>query len=98
MIRKLQYEFRVEPVELSGINLYDLRINCTKPPLCYDFLANVASYLNSPTVQAALGVKSKWQDCNRVVTIGVLVGLDARFSKQNTGATWPENTRPCLCG
>ena len=70
----------VEPVEFSGINLYDLRINCTKPPLCYDF-SNVASYLNSPTVQAALGVKSKWQDCNRVVTIGFL--LDWMHDFQN---------------
>ena len=70
----------VEPVEFSGINLYDLRKNCTKPPLCYDF-SNIATYLNSPTVQAALGVKSKWQNCNRVVTIGFL--LDWMHDFQN---------------
>ena len=70
----------VEPVEFSGINLYDLRIKCAKPPLCYDF-SNVAKYVNSPAVQAAIGVTNKWQDCNRVVTIGFL--LDWMHDFQN---------------
>ena len=37
-----------------------MRIKCAKPPLCYDF-SNVATYLEQPAVQKALGVTKKWK-------------------------------------
>lgn len=59
----------VEPYALSGRNVYDMRIPCEVPPLCYNF-SNHAVFLARPDVQAALGVTGhKWQDCNKAVTI-----------------------------
>jgi len=44
-------------------NVYDIRIPCEVAPLCYDF-SNAGVYLNSPDVQAELGVSGrKWKDC-----------------------------------
>merc|ERR1711977_467363 len=57
------------PYTLTGMNPYDMRIKCAKPPLCYDF-SNVGTYLGRPEVQKALGVgKRKWSDCNRAVAL-----------------------------
>eukprot|EP00949_MAST-11_sp_MAST-11-sp1_P003566 g3566.t1 len=57
------------PYEFSGLNPYDMRIKCAKPPLCYDF-SNVGKYLDRPEVRAALGVGSrKWSDCNHLVAV-----------------------------
>jgi len=59
----------VEPYQLSGRNVYDMRIPCEKKPLCYDF-SNVGKYLGRDDVQAALGVKGrKWADCNHAVAL-----------------------------
>eukprot|EP01116_Phalansterium_solitarium_P022756 TRINITY_DN7633_c0_g1_i1.p1 TRINITY_DN7633_c0_g1~~TRINITY_DN7633_c0_g1_i1.p1 ORF type:complete len:455 (-),score=130.23 TRINITY_DN7633_c0_g1_i1:176-1486(-) len=52
-------------------NLYDIRIPCKNPPLCYDFSAETA-YLNSPAVQKALGVNKKWVSCNMLVHFEML--------------------------
>ena len=57
------------PYTLTGMNPYDMREKCAKPPLCYDF-SNVGVYLKKPEVQAALGVKGRtWSDCNRAVAL-----------------------------
>jgi len=58
------------PYTLTGMNPYDMRIKCAKPPLCYDF-SNVATYLAKPEVQATLGVTGhKWADCDHAVALG----------------------------
>jgi len=56
------------PYELSGKNPYDMRIKCAVRPLCYDF-SNIVTYLNTPAIQTALGVKKKWGSCNKAVTL-----------------------------
>jgi cathepsin A (carboxypeptidase C) len=61
----------VEPYALSGRNVYDMRIPCEVPPLCYDF-SNQAVFLAREDVQAALGVTGhKWQDCNKAGNLAV---------------------------
>jgi len=57
------------PYTLTGMNPYDMRVKCAKPPLCYDF-SNVGTYLDRPEVRSALGVGSRtWSDCNRAVAL-----------------------------
>jgi len=55
------------PYQATGLNPYDIRIPCEKPPLCYDF-SFVGKWLNSPDTKKALGVDMKhshsWQSCN----------------------------------
>ena len=71
------------PYQLTGMNPYDMRIKCKKPPLCYDF-SNVGTYLNRPEVRAALGVgHHRWTDCNRLVAIGFKLGGDWMRSYEN---------------
>ena len=60
---------QVVPVQLSGLNPYDVREKCAVKPLCYDFSA-VNSYFNTPEVQAQLGVNRHWSDCNHAVNLG----------------------------
>merc|ERR1719183_2391167 len=48
------------------MNVYDQRIACAVPPLCYDFSAATA-WLNSADVQKALGVSKIWKSCNYAV-------------------------------
>jgi cathepsin A (carboxypeptidase C) len=72
------------PYTFTGMNPYDMRIKCAKPPLCYDF-SNVATYLGRPDVQAAIGVDPKhksWSDCNKLVTIGFELAGDWMKSYQ----------------
>merc|ERR1712137_674127 len=54
------------PYQLTGYNPYDMRIKCEKPPLCYDF-SKVETFLNTPSVQSAIGATKKWSSCNLVV-------------------------------
>eukprot|EP00746_Dinoflagellata_sp_MGD_P132289 gnl/MRDRNA2_/MRDRNA2_66023_c0_seq3.p1 gnl/MRDRNA2_/MRDRNA2_66023_c0~~gnl/MRDRNA2_/MRDRNA2_66023_c0_seq3.p1 ORF type:complete len:519 (+),score=113.29 gnl/MRDRNA2_/MRDRNA2_66023_c0_seq3:108-1559(+) len=56
------------PYEFTNKNPYDMRIDCEKPPLCYDF-DPITKYLNTASVQSALGVKKKWGSCNRAVEL-----------------------------
>eukprot|EP01061_Rhynchopus_euleeides_P021696 TRINITY_DN353_c0_g1_i4.p1 TRINITY_DN353_c0_g1~~TRINITY_DN353_c0_g1_i4.p1 ORF type:complete len:466 (+),score=199.44 TRINITY_DN353_c0_g1_i4:46-1398(+) len=60
----------VEPYSLSGLNVYDMRKKCDKPPLCYDF-SNINTFLNQDSVRQELGVSTslKWTDCNHLVTV-----------------------------
>jgi len=70
------------PYTLTGMNPYDMRIKCAKPPLCYDF-SNVGTYLDRPEVRAALGVGDrKWSSCNHVVAIAFELGGDWMKSYQ----------------
>jgi len=50
----------------TGLNPYDVRIKCDKPPLCYD-MSNDVAYLNDPEVQKQLGVDMKFESCNLIV-------------------------------
>ena len=43
-------------VELTGINLYDVREKCMHPPLCYDF-SRLEALAKDPTFMKALGVE-----------------------------------------
>lgn len=59
------------PYSSTGLNPYDMRIKCAKPPLCYDFDVPTA-YLNSARVQAAIGVNATWASCNMDVNKGFM--------------------------
>eukprot|EP00930_Biecheleria_cincta_P020028 TRINITY_DN15140_c0_g1_i2.p1 TRINITY_DN15140_c0_g1~~TRINITY_DN15140_c0_g1_i2.p1 ORF type:complete len:477 (+),score=101.27 TRINITY_DN15140_c0_g1_i2:37-1431(+) len=54
------------PYMATGLNPYDMRIKCEKPPLCYD-MGNDVKFLNDPEVQKQLGVNMKFESCNLVV-------------------------------
>ena len=50
-----------------AFNVYDIRIPCDQPPLCYDF-SSADTFLNRDDVQEVLGVTGrKWKDCNQLV-------------------------------
>ncbi|KAG7370847.1 peptidase S10 serine carboxypeptidase family protein [Nitzschia inconspicua] len=55
------------PYQATGLNPYDIRKKCDKPPLCYDF-SNVANFLNLESTKQALGVDEShvhnWNACN----------------------------------
>jgi len=57
---------QVTPIQLTGLNLYDVRQQCEHPPLCYDF-SRTSKFLNLPATQAELGVKREWSSCNMQV-------------------------------
>jgi len=45
-------------------NVYDIRIPCEYPPLCYNFSQSDV-FLNDPTVQETLGVSGRnWVECD----------------------------------
>jgi len=47
--------------------VYDIRIPCDAPPLCYDFDQSDV-FLNRDDVQAALGITGrKWVECDKLV-------------------------------
>ena len=72
------------PYTASGMNPYDMRVKCAKPPLCYDF-SNVANYLGQKAVKAALGVPESrnWADCNRAVALSFELSGDWMQSFQD---------------
>jgi len=49
-------------------NVYDYKIPCADPPLCYDF-SIMDRFLAQPYVQKALGVSpnADWTECNQIV-------------------------------
>lgn len=50
-----------------NFNVYDIRIPCEKPTLCYD-MDNAEKFLKRDDVQEILGVKGRrWTDCNMIV-------------------------------
>lgn len=54
------------PYMVTGLNPYDMRIKCEKPPLCYD-MSNDVKFLNDPEVQKQLGVNMPFESCNLIV-------------------------------
>jgi cathepsin A (carboxypeptidase C) len=54
----------VVPVQSKGINVYDMRKQCSKPPLCYRRFGDVETYLNQKRVMKTLGVHKTWTTCN----------------------------------
>lgn len=59
------------PIQLRGLNVYDVRKTCDNPPLCYDF-SDVSAFVNRPEIRRALGVQPsdrEWQECNMLVNI-----------------------------
>lgn len=58
----------MQPYQAHGMNPYDMRLKCENPPLCYDFAA-IGQFLNRPEVQAVLGVRGTWSECNMEVNM-----------------------------
>merc|ERR1712151_586938 len=54
------------PYMATGLNPYDVRIKCDKPPLCYD-MSNDITFLNDKEVQRQLGVDMQFSSCNLLV-------------------------------
>jgi len=55
------------PYQATGLNPYDIRKKCEKPPLCYDF-SYITKFMNLEDTKKALGVDPKhshnWESCN----------------------------------
>jgi len=55
------------PYQSTGLNPYDIRKECEKPPLCYD-MSHITKWLNSAKTKKALHVDTQhshsWQTCN----------------------------------
>ena len=52
-----------------SINVYDIRDQCSHPPLCYDF-SDLEAYMALPDVTAALGVDGHaWTECTTSVHV-----------------------------
>ena len=50
-----------------SFNVYDIRLPCNDPPLCYDFSVS-DTFLNNATVQDVIGVSGrKWEECDMLV-------------------------------
>lgn len=59
------------PIQIRGLNVYDVRKNCDNPPLCYDF-TDIGTFVNQPGVRKALGLLPSdraWQECNMMVNL-----------------------------
>eukprot|EP01024_Parvocaulis_polyphysoides_P053669 TRINITY_DN5360_c0_g5_i3.p3 TRINITY_DN5360_c0_g5~~TRINITY_DN5360_c0_g5_i3.p3 ORF type:complete len:248 (+),score=22.02 TRINITY_DN5360_c0_g5_i3:679-1422(+) len=57
---------------LGNINVYDIRKQCTYPPLCYNFTA-VQEYINQDKIRAELGVGNRrWEACSKKVYFAML--------------------------
>lgn len=55
----------MSPYSSTGMNPYNIELQCQIPPLCYNF-NNLDNYVTQPAVLAALGVNSnsQWSSCN----------------------------------
>lgn len=74
------------PVQLKGLNVYDVRKKCDKPPLCYDF-SDVGTFINQPDVRRALGLKPSdrhWQECNMLVNVMFLTDFLQTYASNVT--------------
>jgi len=49
--------------EAGNINVYDIRKQCTFPPLCYD-LSAITNFMNLPSTKKGLGVSRDWEECD----------------------------------
>jgi cathepsin A (carboxypeptidase C) len=59
--------WELSPYEATGLNVYDIRIPCEVPGLCYNF-TNTEIYFNLPSTLEALHVRTDeaatWTECN----------------------------------
>jgi len=85
------------PVQLSGLNPYDIREKCPPGlPLCYNFTA-ITAYLNQPSVREALGTGSrKWSSCNRLVDMTMVYAGDWMLDFQSDVEYLLENGKKVL--
>jgi len=66
----------LEPVTLTGVNPYDVRIKCGDTPLCYDF-SLVKEFLAQPDIMKQLGTTGhNWKECNRVAELELVLAGD----------------------
>mmetsp|Transcript_20642 Transcript_20642/g.30339 ORF Transcript_20642/g.30339 Transcript_20642/m.30339 type:complete len:557 (+) Transcript_20642:44-1714(+) len=68
----------VMPYQISGRNVYDIRLKCEKKPLCYDF-SNIETFMNLKSTREALHVSHKstshWKSCNMMVHMKFTVDM-----------------------
>jgi len=69
----------VLPVQLTGVNVYDVRRQCGGNTLCYDF-STVTEFLNRVDVQKALGVDKVYKECDNLVNMEFVAGADEMHS------------------
>ena len=62
--------------------MYDIRKECTYPPLCYDF-SQVDKFLARSDIRAELGIPEhvKWEECNKLVHLLLLGDWIDSFQK-----------------
>ena len=60
----------MKPYQDHGMNPYDMRQKCEKPPLCYDF-SEIDKFLNDPVTKKTLKADPSitWQQCNFQVNL-----------------------------
>eukprot|EP00924_Labyrinthula_sp_SR-Ha-C_P000894 augustus_masked-scaffold_7-processed-gene-7.41-mRNA-1 protein AED:0.01 eAED:0.01 QI:0/-1/0/1/-1/1/1/0/452 len=66
------------PYQQTGLNVYDMRLKCEKPPLCNDY-TNLEIFLHNPDILKEIGVdpeKVTWEECNNVVNLGFTLAGD----------------------
>ena len=67
----------IQPFQSTGLNIYDIRKTCDPSnPLCYDILNDIEAYLNTPSVQDALGVDVQYEGCKRDINLNFLLAGD----------------------
>ena len=54
------------PFVRTGFNVYDMRIKCEVPPLCYNTSA-LNRFINSEVVHKYLGIEKPWKTCDKNV-------------------------------
>lgn len=74
----------VVPIELTGINLYDVREKCQVPPLCYDF-SRLEALAKDSSFMTALGVRGhSWKECNRITEEKLVLAGDWMLQYQQS--------------
>lgn len=66
----------------TGLNPYDIRLECGDHPLCYDF-SNIATFLNSDSTREALHISPKsaeWKTCNDSINAKFVVDEMENFA------------------
>lgn len=64
-----------------GINVYDIRDDCAYSPLCYN-LGWMSRLLNSPKIQAELGVARNWVECSDSVYSDFMYDMSLRADRE----------------
>ena len=69
------YTFIAGTTEDPKFNVFDIRLNCTYPPWCYDF-SGASELINMPMIQTYLNASNKisnWEICNMTVKKGLVM-------------------------